>query len=160
MALDAKLLEALNDKNTLVVVPEAGREHKMVMEWLRMNAPKVIQTKRVFTELDVAALQQGQQIMTVYHDPEFPLVNYEPDRSGALQAIYRPMAELKDEMVVTQPVKLDESNWTTDPDRPMRAGRPNTARFLSALGAAVTPKCFGYADRGEKHPRILKLETI
>jgi len=160
MSVEAKQLETLNDKNTIVIIPDVQLEHKVVMEWLKQNAPKTLKEGRVFTELDTNTLTRGTSIMAVFHDPDYNLVEYVTNNAGNTVHVPRKQAELKDEIIVTQPVKLDDSNWALDPDRPMRATRPNTNKFLNQLNATLMPKRMEYCDKGEKKPSLMKLEPM
>jgi len=157
MALDKATQDALNDKNTIVIIPEVGDEYKIVNKWLKSNASRVITEQRVFTELHLGTLQTDVNIMCVTRNFEMPTRTEVVDNDGRLHYPSRPDAELAAEVCVSEPIRCSKF-WIRD--NPMRPGRPDTAGILEALNQAVSPWRLDFVDKGENKPQILKLTKV
>lgn len=156
-APDKAELEVLNDKNTIVIVPEEGAEHRIARKFLQMNAPKVITEQRMFSELVLGTLQTDITILVVTRDPSIATNTTFADVDGKLHHKSRGDEALLEEVRVSAPVKVSKY-WVRD--NPMRPGRPDVAGMLEALGKTTTPWRFDFVDKGEDKPQILKLTTM
>lgn len=154
---DKAELEVLNDKNTIVIVPEAGQEHIIVRKYLQANAPKVISEQRMFSELILSTLQTDITIVVVTRNPTMAPNTTFVDVDGKQHHRPRYDEELLEEVRVSAPVKCSKY-WVRD--NPMRPGRPDVAGMLEALGKTISPWRLDYVDKGEERPQILKLTTL
>ena len=157
MALDKADQDLLNDKNTIVIIPEVQPEYMIATKWLRQNAPKAISEQRVFTELSLSSLQTDIRIVTVARDFAEPVARQVVDAGGGLHYPNRPDAELLAEVDVSDPVQVSKF-WVRD--NPMRPGKPDTAGILEAINKASMPWIYEFVDKGEAKPDLLKLGKV
>lgn len=154
MAIDKADLDVLNDKSTIVVIPEVGEEYTIVRQYLQQFAPKVISEQRVFTELSLGSLQTDVSVVLVFRIFDNPIRTFATDKDGHAYYPKRPNNELFDEVVITAPVKVSKF-WLRD--NPMRPGKPDSAGILEALGKVSIPWRLDFIDKGETKPELLKL---
>ena len=154
MSITAKQLEALNDKATVVIIPDSGVEAQIAVRFLNANAPKVVQEQRVFDELHLLSLQGNIKVCVVHRSPATPAKKYFTRVDGQLVDELRPEKELMDEVLVTEPVA---PKFTREgPMKPLVLDVPG---FLEAIGIAMAPggTRLDYIDKGEQRPQVLKL---
>lgn len=156
MALDKQDQDLLNDKNTVVVIPDFGPEYTIAIKWLRANAQKVISEQRVFTQLVLSALQTDITIVTLAREfsNTSPIQMPQQGLEGKVHYYPRSDAELQSEVQMSEPIKVSKY-WIRD--NPMRPGRPDTAAILEALGKECGPWRLDFIDKGEDKPEVLAL---
>jgi hypothetical protein len=157
MALDKATQDLLNDKNTIVIIPEYGAEYQIAYKFMKRNAPKAVSEARVFTELALGALQTDVSVVVVARNFENPIQEHKIDVGGKSHYPNRPEADLEAEVQVSDPVKVSKY-WVRD--SPMRPGRPDNAGILEALGKVIDPWHFEFVDKGEAKPELLKLFKV
>lgn len=158
MAIDKKLIDTLQDANTIVVMQDGGVDAAIAERWLKQNAPSVLADERVLIELHLTHLLPGQAVCAVFRRPDTPAMNYNVRAdNGAVVTTPRPDADTFAEIVVTKPVKVGDY-W--DKPHARAPGKPNTSAFLEALSQTLLPLRLVYADKGEQKPQILKLGTL
>lgn len=157
MTLDKAVTDVLADKNTVVVIPEIGKEYDYALKWLRRNASKVISEQRVLTELLISSLQTDITIMTLARDFSNPIEEGQLDVTNKITYHDRAEADLLEEMRLSTPIKVSKY-WVRD--NPMRPGKPDVPGILEALGKECTPWRYIFVDKGETKPDILKLSKV
>lgn len=154
MALDKAEQDLLNDKNTMVIIPEFGMEYTVAMKWLRANAPKVVSEQRVFTQLTLSSLQTDVCVVSLARDYTMPIQTPQVDVAGHTHYPNRPDVDLLSEVELSNPIKVSKY-WVRD--NPLRPGRPDTAGILEALGKECSPWRLDFADKGSDKPELLTM---
>lgn len=157
MTIDKAEKELLDDKNTVVIIPEIGKEYQYTMKFLQKNTPRVVSDQRVFTELDLGSLQTDITVVVVAREFSNPLQISEMGADNMPHYFDRPFAELEEEQRISKPVKVSKY-WVRD--NPMRPGKPDTAGILEALAKECLPWRLDFVDKGEDKPQILKLQKV
>jgi len=157
MTIDKRLIEALNDPNTIVLVLDGGIDAQIAERWLRKHAPKVEQDARLYDTLELPHMQASMQVMAVFRDPSTPAVAYHENGQGAVLSRPRPDSDTFAEIVVSEPVKVGDY-WVRD--NPRQPGKPDLHAFMQAMHEAFRPYRLDYIDKGNQTPSKLKLRTL
>ena len=157
MPLSDKQIAALKDKNTYVLIPENGPESQLAQQFLEANAPSVIAEERVFYELHLLSLHANLNMLAVFRSPKRPCMDYTHGPDGVLRNKLRPVKELMDEMLITQPVTPKFHK-----EAPMKPLVMDLPKFLEDMANELVPKGIrlDYVDKGESRPQILKLTWV
>lgn len=153
MAVTDKQLAMLNDKDTIVIIPPSGLESQLAMQWLKANAPKVVQEQRVMDELHLLALQGNIKTCFVFRNPSTPCKEQFVLANGALTDKVRPLKELMDEMLVSKPI---EPHFRRE--HPLKPAILDIPGYLEAVGKELMPYIrLDYVDKAVERPQKLRL---
>jgi len=163
MTIDKKLIDALNDQNTIVIIQDGGIDGAIAERWLRAHAPKVVSDERVYDTIKIPHLQASQTVIAVFRSPNTPAQDIVTADQGRMLHRARPEQPKGDdpgtfsEIVVTPPVKVGDFWQRTNPRQP---GYIDVPAFMAALQPTLIPLRLDWADKGMDKPTELKLRPL
>jgi hypothetical protein len=144
------------EKDGFAMIPSAEVEAEIALDWLRANAPKLVEEGRVYEEIDVASLQRGTLVAFVFRSPAKPVEETARGDGGERLSVRRPHADLLSEVVCTPLIKV-AAYWRQEPLRP---GKPDVAGLLEQAGKLVSPYRLAYSDIASPSPSALRLRKL